>query len=157
MRRSTTFAVAIVALALVITGWILIPNAKADEALGCGLQSLRGKYGSATSGLFNSSNDPNAITIPTFIPFAEVALFMFDGKGNLAGQVQPDFGGQIPPLGSATGTYAVDRSACTGTMTINASTGITFHRSFVMVSGGSQIDFVSTDPGLVIAGSMHRQ
>jgi hypothetical protein len=35
-----------------------------------------------------------------------------------------------------------------GTLTINASTGATFHRSLVIFDGAHEIGFLSTDPGI---------
>ena len=42
-------------------------------------------------------------------------------------------------------------------MTINISGGGSINRSLVIVDGGKDIEFVSTDPGLVIAGSMKKR
>src|SRR5215469_4423770 len=125
-----------------------------EENQSCSLATLHGSYGSGTTGLINSSSDPNAITIGTFVPYAEVALFKFDGRGSFTATAQPDFGGQILPPNPATGTYTVNPSDCTGTMTINISGGGSINRSLVIVDGGKDIEFVSTDPGLVIAGSI---
>lgn len=147
-------------LTLSLVGRTSTPSVRAednDENRGCSLATLHGSYGSGTTGLINSSSDPNAITIGTFVPYAEAALFTFDGRGNLSGQAEPDFGGQIGPLGTATGNYTVDGVTCTGTMTINISGGPVLHRSLVIVQDGRDIEFVSTDPGLVIAGSMKKQ
>ena len=128
-----------------------------DDNSRCSLATLHGSYGSGTTGLINSSSDPNAITIGTFVPYAEVALFKFDGKGSLTATAQPDFGGQILPPNPATGSYTVDSPTCTGTMTINITGGGVINRSLVIVEGGRDIEFVSTDPGLVIAGSMKKR
>lgn len=128
-----------------------------DDDPSCSLATLHGSYGSGTTGLINSSSDPNAITIGTFVPYAEVASFKFDGKGSFTATAQPDFGGQIGPPTPATGSYTVDSSACTGTMTINITGGGVINRSLVIVDGGRDIEFVSTDPGLVIAGSMKKR
>jgi hypothetical protein len=156
IRQMATAATFI--LALIVVGRIFTPKLRADdEAHGCNKATLHGGYGSGTTGLINSSTDPNAITIGTFVPYAEAALFSFDGRGNLSAQAQPDFGGQIPPLQTATGSYTVDPATCTGTITLNISGGGVLHRSLVIVQGGRDIEFVSTDPGLVIAGSMKKQ
>jgi hypothetical protein len=47
---------------------------------GCTLSTLRGPYGYSISGLINSSSNPNDVTIPTFIPFAEEAFFEFNSE-----------------------------------------------------------------------------
>jgi hypothetical protein len=128
-----------------------------DDNHSCSLATLHGSYGSGTAGWINSSSDPNAITIGTFVPYAEVASFKFDGQGSFTATAQPDFGGQILPPNPATGTYTVDSSTCSGTMTINIPGGGTINRSLVIVEGGRDIEFVSTDPGLVTAGSLKKR
>ena len=156
IRRVTTTMLFI--LALFLAGRISTPALRADQDdHGCSTATLHGSYGSGTTGLINSSPDPNAITIGTFVPYAEAALFTFDGHGNLSAQAQPDFGGQIGPLTTATGSYTVDRATCTGTMTLDISGGGVLHRSLVIVQDGKDVEFVSTDPGLVIAGSMKKR
>ena len=54
------------------------------------------------------------------------------------------------------GTYSV-KPSCTGNLTINAGANGIIHRDLVVVDGGREVEFVSTDPGLVIAGSMKKQ
>lgn len=41
-------------------------------------------------------------------------------------------------------------------MTVNITGDGVINRSLVIVEGGRDIEFVSTDPGLVIAGSMKK-
>lgn len=126
----------------------------------CTLSTLHGRYGYAVSGFINSSNNPNDVTIPTFVPFAEEAYFDFDGHGIVSGGAIPNFGGQIDPSitpSTFTGTYTVDSSTCLGTLTINTPFGATFHRSLVILEDAQEIGFVSTDPGLVISGTYKKQ
>jgi len=61
-----------------------------EENQSCSLATLHGSSGSGTTGLINSSSDPSAITIGTFVPYAEVALFKFDGRGSFTATAQPD-------------------------------------------------------------------
>jgi len=80
-----------------------------EENQSCSLATLHGSYGSGTTGLINSSSDPSAITIGTFVPYAEVALFKFDGRGSFTATAQPDFGGSNPP-GDSRDWYLYRRS-----------------------------------------------
>jgi len=131
-----------------------------QESQACTVSTLHGRYGYAISGLINNSSNPNDVTIPTFAPFAEEAFFDFDGHGNISGASLPNFAGQIDPSVTPvtfTGSYTVDSSTCMGTLTINASVGATFHRSMIILDEAEEIGFESTDPGLVISGTMKKQ
>ena len=55
-----------------------------------------------------------------------------------------------------TGTYSVQPN-CTGSLTVNAGASGIIHRNLVIVEDGNEVEFVSTDPGLVIAGYMKKQ
>ena len=157
-----TLAVTILSLGLAVAIYgRRVAHAAGQQPLrACSLSTLHGRYGYAVSGFINSSNNPSDVTIPTFVPFAEEAYFDFDGRGNISGASVPNFGGQIDPSLTAspfTGTYLVDSSTCTGTLTINASVGATFHRSLVILEDAQEIGFVSTDQGLVISGTYKKQ
>ena len=118
----------------------------------CGSAILRGGYGAGTSGLINTSVDPNALTVPTYVPFAEAAYFHFDGHGSLSGTSTADFGGLVSPV-TFIGTYAVNPN-CTGNLTVDAGANGTIHRDLVIVDAGNEVEFVSTDASVAIAGSM---
>lgn len=121
----------------------------------CTAAILRGGYGAGTTGLINSSSNPNDITIGTFVPFAEAVHFVFDGQGNVSGSSTADYGGSIFPV-TFTGTYTV-KPDCTGSLTADAGSSGIIHRDLVIVDGGKEVEFVSTDTGLVIAGYMKKQ
>src|ERR1017187_9751534 len=148
------------AVVLVIAGCLALGRSKtlslhAAESHGCTNAILRGGYGAGTTGLINNSSNPNDITIPTFVPFAEAVRFVFDGAGNLSGTSTADFGGSSFPV-TFTGTYSV-KPNCTGNLTVDAVANGIIHRDLVVVDGGMEVAFVSTDSGLVIAGSMKKQ
>ena len=147
---------AVLAVASVIAlGRSKTSSLHAEESHGCTNAILRGGYGAGTTGLINSSSNPNDITLPTFVPFAEAVHFRFDGAGKLSGTSTADFGGSSFPVVFA-GTYSV-KSNCTGNLTVNAGANGIIHRDLVIVDGGNEVEFVDTDPGLVIAGSMKKQ
>jgi hypothetical protein len=145
---------------LVIAGMVALNGTKgftlhADSQV-CTPAILRGGYGTGTTGLINSSsNVNNDVTIPTFVPFAEAVHFVFDGNGKFSGSSTADYGGIAFPV-TFTGTYLV-RPNCTGKLTADAGDNGIIHRDLVIVDSGKEVDFVSTDPGLVIAGSMKKQ
>lgn len=121
----------------------------------CRVAVLRGGYGAGTTGLINSSSNANDITIPSFVPFAEAAYFLFDGHGNLSGSSSVTFGGIVSAV-TFTGSYTVNAN-CTGSMTVETSDGDSVHRNLIIVDDGKEVEFVSTDPGVVIAGYLKKQ
>jgi hypothetical protein len=147
------------AVLFVIAGVITLGNSKTSKlhasSQGCTNAILKGGYGAGTTGLINSSSNPNDVTIPTFVPFAEAAHFSFDGAGNLSGTSTADYGGSSFPV-VFNGSYSVN-SNCTGNMTVDAGVNGIVHRDLVLVDGGKEVNFVDTDPGFVIAGSMKKQ
>ena len=152
MKRATT-------VLLVIAGLTALTGSKAFKLQAnppaCTTAILQGGYGAGTSGLINSSGNPNDIRIRTFVPFAEAVYFAFDGHGHLSGSSTADYGGFIFPV-TFTGTYTVNEN-CTGSLTVDAGSNGIVHRDLVIVDGGKEVEFVSTDPGIVIAGYMKKQ
>ena len=153
-RTLVIVSVATLCMGLVLTVWHgSTPKVSAQN--GCTLATLIGGYGAATAGFINSSSNPNDITIGTFVPFAEAVHFNFDGRGNVSGSSTADYGGQSFPV-TFTGSYSVNPN-CTGSATFNLGDDNLVHRNLVIVAEGKEVEFVSTDLGLVIAGSMKRR
>ena len=121
----------------------------------CSLAILQAGYAAGTTGLINTSGNPQDIRIRTFAPFAEAALFVFDGRGNLSGTSTVNFAGVVTPV-TFTGTYTVNTN-CTGSLTLGAGDNGTIHRDLVITDGGKEVEFVSTDSGVVVAGYMKKQ
>lgn len=152
LKRATT-------VLLVIAGLTALTGSKAlnvhATTPACSNAILRGGYGAGTTGLINNSSNPNDVTIGTFVPFAEAVHFVFDGRGNLSGSSTADYAGFVFPV-TFTGTYTVNPN-CTGSLTADTDSSGTVHRNLVIVDAGNEVEFVSTDAGLVIAGSMKKQ
>ena len=149
----------VTAVLLVLAGLAVVTGSKASmlqaKPQACTTAILRGGYGAGTTGLINISNNPNDIKIKTFVPFAEAVYFLFDGDGNVSGTSTADFGGFVSPV-TFTGTYTVNAN-CTGNLTVDAGASGIVHRDLVIVDAGKEVEFVSTDPGVVIAGYMKKQ
>src|SRR6266853_456286 len=92
---------------------------------------LRGGYGAGTTGLINSSSNPNDVTIPTFVPFVEAVHFVFYGSGKFSGSSTAYYGGTIFPV-TFTGTYS-GKPNCTGSLTGDAGANGIIHRELVSV------------------------
>jgi hypothetical protein len=152
LKRTTAVLVVIAGLAT-LTGsssFRLHANPQA-----CSIAILQGGYGAGTTGLINISPNPNDIKIETFVPFAEAAHFLFDGHGNLSGSSTVTFGGFVSPV-TFIGTYTVNAN-CTGSLTVDAGPSGIVHRDLVIVDAGKEVEFVSTDQGVVIGGYMKKQ
>jgi hypothetical protein len=147
------------ALLLVIAGLAALTGSKAFKLhanpQACTTAILQGGYGAGTTGLINISSNPNDIKIKTFVPFAEAVYFLFDGHGNLSGTSTANFGGFASPVTFA-GTYTVNAN-CTGNLTVDAGANGIVHRDLVIVDAGREVEFVSTDQGVVIGGYMKKQ
>src|SRR4029077_4399138 len=88
-------------------------------------------------------------------PSQKRCISFFDGHGNLAGTSTADFGGFVSPV-TFTGTYTVNAN-CTGNLTADAGANGIVHRDLVIVDAGREVEFVSTDQGVVIGGYMKKQ
>ena len=155
LNRNTILAALVIsAVGATILAKSVLSDAQ-TEPPACTEAILHGGYGAGTTGLINQSSNANDITIPTYIPFAEAVHVLFDGRGNLSGSSSADFGGSSFPV-TFQGTYSV-KTNCTGSLTVNAGTSGIIHRDLVIVDDGKEVEFVSTDPGLVIAGYMKKQ
>jgi hypothetical protein len=103
----------------------------------CSNATLKGAY-----------SDQDTGTIVGVGPFAGVNVDTFDGHGKMTISGISSLNGTVSP-GVETGTYQVN-SDCTGTYTVQDSSGDTFDAFFVISDGGNQLRIVITDPGTVI-------
>jgi hypothetical protein len=114
-----------------------------QQQTSCTTESLNGAYGFAITGwTYDSSGNGWG--------FAESGKVVAD-NGNLSMEGTVSETGAISS-GTLVGNYSVD-SNCTGTAALANSQGSTFHFNFVLVSGGSQVQFIQTDSNTVISGS----
>ena len=90
-----------------------------------------------------------------FGPIVEASYAVFDGHGTITKLVSTDnfsSGGSFTVTG--TGTYIVNPD-CSGSLTFNTSAG-TVNRHLEILDGDT-VDFVHTDAGLIIAGTMKKR
>ena len=52
------------------------------------------------------------------------------------------------PALTFTGTYTINAPGCTGSLSRTLSNGVNAADDFVVVNGGTEIEFVSSSPGL---------
>lgn len=150
MRRSVGFALttsAVFALAVTLASGSSSSAARAAE--GCGLQSLHGGYGFAYQGQVNAPNFSEAVDI------GGTGRAVFNGHGGLSGKEWATTNGLFEDL-TFTGSYTV-KPDCTGTMTIVNSNGRTDHGNIALVEGGQEVNYIDTDPGVVLTVHISRQ
>lgn len=113
----------------------------------CSLATLQGAYSYNFSGFLINGG--------TSTPLAVVGTINFDGAGKISGFDTSVVGGQADPLETFTGSYKV-KDDCSGTFKANTTESGILHAYFTIDSGGSEIEFVDTDPGSSFAGAARR-
>lgn len=115
-------------------------QADSDALCPLGNATLRGTYMSIGAG--------TAVGVG---PVTFVGKITYDGKGNSTNPFTGSFNGAIFK-GLLTATYTVN-SDCTGSLT--ASDGSS-HYDFVVSPNGSKVNFIETDKGFVVSGTIAR-
>jgi len=138
-----SFRLSIVASPVVLTCGLLMlgASAKADwRDSGCSNRTLRGDYGASVEGWVLPG--PGVA-----LPIRGVVMTHYDGNGNFT-QVDHIVVNGAPPATQwtpGTGTYQLNAD-CTGTATINPSTGGFVNLMIVVVNQGKTIHAVVTAP-----------
>jgi hypothetical protein len=148
-----------VALVLVVTGLTAIGAANAsplpdEENQVCTNGILHGTYQWSITGYIQTTTQ-NGGNIGDFAPIVEASYAVFDGHGKITKLVSTDnfsSGGSFTVTG--TGTYIVNPD-CSGSLTFNTTVG-TINRHLEILDGET-VDFVHTDAGLIIAGTMKKR
>jgi hypothetical protein len=109
----------------------------------CSEATLHGTYLFANDGLALSGNDR--------IPFANAGVDVYDGNGHIRSVYTLSVNGKISRFNRVTGTYTV-KSDCTGTARYSDGTR---YDQFI-APDGSQVVFVQTNRGTVVAASESR-
>jgi len=113
----------------------VVPQAHAEETEGCTNQTLVGRYGFTGEGFFTGSN--------TFIPAADVGVFVSDGQGKISGSDTLSSGGQIASR-TFMATYKVN-SDCTGTAALQFN-GLAVDVAIVLDDRGHEVRALQTNP-----------
>ena len=130
MFKTLTLAIAIAATAAAAPAYA--------DSNGCSNRTVSGSYGTQLTGFAGAQ------------PFAEVGIFITDGKGNVTGQDLINLGGISIPR-NHTGTYHVDPD-CTATVELAIPDGSTAHFFGVVV----EVYLNNNDQGSVVAGSIKK-
>ena len=108
----------------------------------CSLASLRGSYAVYGQGNVFVGSAQQAQEV-------DVGLTNFDGHGNLSGFSTFSLNGKIIRT-RFVGSYLVN-SDCSTTAVVKDDIGEVLHEEGIILDGGSEIRFIETDPGAVIA------
>ena len=144
---------------LLVASLVAIGSGKArplsdEPGAPCTDATLAGEYQWHAAGYIQTTNS-NGGNIADFAPVAEASSTVFDGHGNVTSLVSTDnfsSGGSFVVTGN--GAYSV-KSDCTATVTWNTSLG-PLSRHLVINRGDNTAEFVNTDPGIIVAGTMKK-
>jgi hypothetical protein len=148
-----------VALVVLFIGLAAMSSANAsplpdDDNLVCTNAILHGTYQWNITGFIQTTTQ-NGGNMGDFAPIVEASYAVFDGHGTITKLVSTDnfsSGGSFTVTG--TGTYNVNPD-CSGSLTFNTTVGpINRH---LEILDANTVDFVHTDPGLIIAGTMKKR
>jgi|SRR3954454_60783 hypothetical protein len=140
MRVHVAAFATLLPLALTGAGSALAADAGAAT---CSEATLHGTYLFANDGLALRGNDR--------VQLANAGMDVYDGNGHVREVFTLSVNGKITRLSRVTGTYTV-KSDCTGTARYSDGTR---YDQFV-APDGSQVVFVQTNPGTVVAASESR-
>ena len=121
----------------------ITPKVYAEGNEGCTDQALEGRYGFNGDGYFTSSNVLPA-PIGSFVPLADVGVFVSDGQGKITGSDTVSSGGEVIPR-TFMGTYNVN-SDCTGSAALQFNPGGTVDVAIVLDSRGDEVRALQTNP-----------
>ena len=138
--------------ALCVAAFLLRPRTVRAQS-GCTVASLAGSYGFNLQGNYYYVNQQGGTS---FAFFAGSGRMIFDGGGSLGGS--DTFSDDATILqGNLSGSYTVN-SDCTGSMKFaDAANNEKFIADFTIVSGGREVDFISTGTGDIITGTAKLQ
>jgi hypothetical protein len=133
-------------------GTICIPL---TASAACNATTIARTYGFRFDGFVTPTHVPTKVS--AFYPEAVAGEISFTAtsvsSGTIMGSETANFGGAVFPL-TFTGTYTINVPGCTGSLTRTLANGFTGTNDFVIVSGGTEIEFVSSSPGLPEQGVM---
>jgi hypothetical protein len=125
-------------LTILFTGAV---SANDDDFRQCSNRTLKGSYGLYADG-----------TVIGVGPTAVIAIFTYDGEGNLTGTGTSRVNGNVSHF-TLTGSYTVDGD-CNATDTVLFPSGATGMHEYVIVDNGREFYFLNTTPGTSTSGNV---
>jgi hypothetical protein len=144
--------VSLLAPLIAVLGTICTPS---TARAACNATTIARTYGFRFDGFITPAHVPGKVS--AFYPEAVAGEISFTATsasgGTLNGTETANFGGAVFPL-TFSGTYTINVPGCTGTLTRTLANGFIASDDFVIVSGGAEIEFVSSSEGLAEQGVM---
>ncbi len=112
---------------------------------GCTNANFQGAFGYT----FRGSVSVNSI----LAPYAAAGRLVADGNGKFTGAESASVNGDIVRR-VYNGVYAMNPN-CSGTAILNDNFGAVNNFDFIIVNGGKRVDFVQTDPGTALTGTLN--
>jgi hypothetical protein len=113
-----------------------------DDFHRCSNRTLKGSYG-----LFGDG------TVVGVGPNVVIAIFTYDGNGNLTGTGTSKTNGNVVHF-TLTGTYTVDEN-CNAADTVVFPSGATATHEYVIVDNGKEFYFINSTPGTTTSGNVN--
>jgi hypothetical protein len=156
MSFKTQFAAPLAMAALLVGGMALTRNASAqsDSCAQSGFAecSLNGAYGFEYTGLVAFKSTPGRID--DYNPLAAAGIWTFHGDGTFDATDTITLNGNVVSR-QYSGTYSINPDG-TGSAQFTAA-GLTHARNLVIVSQGGKVEFIQTEPGYLVVGTMIKQ
>ena len=107
----------------------------------CSIRTLKGSYGLYADGAVIGVG-----------PTAVIAIFTYDGEGNLTGTGTSKTNGNVSHF-TLTGTYTVDAD-CNASDVVVFPSGSTADHEYVIVDNGQEFYLLNTTPGTTTSGNV---
>ncbi len=121
----------------------------------CAASTIVGSYVYSYTGLIGTNN--GLTNVNSFRPTATAGRIVFNAEGTLSGSQTDNSTANVFQI-TYTGSYALDTSTCSGTLTRTFVNGFQVTEDFFVTNDGKEIRFVRTSPALfIVAGTMTRQ
>ena len=130
-------------------------TATAQVAGGCSNATLNGSYGYQASGAAFIGPDGVPQVGGARVDFAATGRVVFDGRGGFTFAETASIGGMVLPRGG-NGTYTT-QADCTGTATASFASGEVNELAVVIVHGGEEFYFMTTNPGTTLFATAKKQ
>ncbi len=144
MKRTIALLISAILFASVVV-LSVVPDIQAQA--GCTLESLTGPYGFIVAGFFQGT-PPGPVATAASSPSTSVGILSSDGAGSVTvAALTQSFNGTITTSQTFTGTYTVNPD-CTGSATfVPIGGGTATVIDFVILAKGSEVLFLSRNPG----------
>jgi hypothetical protein len=142
----------LIALIIVLSGMVLCSSPAQGQ---CSASTIVGSYVYSYTGLIGTNN--GLTNVNSFRPTATAGRIVFDEDGGLAGSQTDNSTATVFQI-TYTGSYTLDTSTCSGTLTRTFVNGFQVKEDFFLTNDGKEIRFVRTSPSLfIVAGTLTRQ